>query len=189
MSFGRDPPRRNGNPTGTLKRLTTEARLSKLPADHFRVNVRPRDGIGVKKIDKMTFMKATAMATGVSYEQGKLDMLCPNNGQNFYTISTQRMENAKFVCAAEATADWGKDFRSSGISGRPGKYMQSSRARIRPTAHGRRRRENVREREEPHHIGCEKNHELEDGCPALQWNEGATICIDRQMPSVVLAIP
>ncbi|KAH9364749.1 hypothetical protein HPB48_014882 [Haemaphysalis longicornis] len=39
MSSGRDPPRRNGNPTGTLKRLTTEARLPKLPADHFRVIV------------------------------------------------------------------------------------------------------------------------------------------------------
>ncbi|KAH9378520.1 hypothetical protein HPB48_019296 [Haemaphysalis longicornis] len=60
MSFGRAPPRRNGNPTGALKRLTTEARLPKLPADNFRVIVRPRDGIGVKKMDKMTFMKATA---------------------------------------------------------------------------------------------------------------------------------
>ncbi|KAH9372777.1 hypothetical protein HPB48_019496 [Haemaphysalis longicornis] len=95
MSFGRDPPRRNGNPTGTLKCLTTEARLPKLLADHFRVIVLPRDGIDGKKMDKMTFMKATANATGVSHHQGKHDMLCPNYGHNIYIISTPRMENAK----------------------------------------------------------------------------------------------
>ncbi|KAH9379856.1 hypothetical protein HPB48_022871 [Haemaphysalis longicornis] len=108
MSFGRDPPRRNGNSTGTLKRLTTEARLPKLPAGHFRVMIRPRGGIDVKKIDKMTFMKATSMATGVSYEQGKLDMLCPNYGQNIYTISTPRLENpkgARTVCPREKNKD------------------------------------------------------------------------------------
>lgn len=110
MSFGRDPPRRNGNPTGTLKRLTTEARLPKLPADHFRVIVRPRDGIDVKKMDKITFMKATAMATGVSYEQAKHDMLCPNYGQNIYIISTPRLENAKAYVQLKQVQIGGKTY-------------------------------------------------------------------------------
>ncbi|KAH9367910.1 hypothetical protein HPB48_008370 [Haemaphysalis longicornis] len=107
MSPGRDPPRRNGNPTGTLKRLTTEARLRKLPADHFRVIVRPRDRIDVKKMDKMTFMKPTAKATGVSHEQGKHDMLCPNYGQNIYIISDTKDRRtprpAAYLAAQENT--------------------------------------------------------------------------------------
>ncbi|KAH9371680.1 hypothetical protein HPB48_011823 [Haemaphysalis longicornis] len=108
MSFNRNPPRRNGNPTGALKRLTTEARLSKLPEDHFRVIVHPRDGIGVKKMDKMTFMKAIAMATGVSYEQRKHDMLCPIYEPNTYNISTPRMENDKAYVQLEELQIGGK---------------------------------------------------------------------------------
>ncbi|KAH9378146.1 hypothetical protein HPB48_004273 [Haemaphysalis longicornis] len=95
ISFGRDPPHRIANPTGAPKRLTTEARLPKLPADHFRVIVHPRDGIDVKKIDKIAFMKAIVMATGVLYDQGKNDILCPNDGQKIYIIFSPRIENAK----------------------------------------------------------------------------------------------
>ncbi|KAH9371361.1 hypothetical protein HPB48_010203 [Haemaphysalis longicornis] len=91
ISFGSNQPRRNGKHTGALKRLTTEARLPKPPEDHFRAIVHPRDGIDVKKMDKMTFMKAIAMATGVSYEQGKHDIY----GQNIYKISTPEMEKAR----------------------------------------------------------------------------------------------
>ncbi|KAH9377989.1 hypothetical protein HPB48_011079 [Haemaphysalis longicornis] len=58
-------------------------------------------------------MEATAMATGVSYEQGKHDMLCPNYGQNIYIISTPRMENAKAYVQLKQLQIGGKSCRAA----------------------------------------------------------------------------
>lgn len=64
INFGRDPPHHNGNPTGA-QTANDQSQAPKTTEDQFRVIVRSRDGIDVKKMDKMTLLKVIAMATGV----------------------------------------------------------------------------------------------------------------------------
>lgn len=87
--------RRTAAPRNALKKLAAASRLPNLPRDHIRVIVRPRGGLDVKKISTIRVAQALAMAAALSPDEVGEDIVCPNNVQNIYVVSTPEERNAR----------------------------------------------------------------------------------------------
>ncbi|KAH9372875.1 hypothetical protein HPB48_012750 [Haemaphysalis longicornis] len=71
---GSNKRRRTAAAQGAMKRLAAASRLPRLPREHIRIIVRPRDGLDVRKTEG--------------------DIVCPNVAQNIVVISTRATKNA-----------------------------------------------------------------------------------------------
>lgn len=87
--------RRTAAPRNALKKLAAASRLPRLPRDHIRIIVRPRGGLDVKKISTIRVAQALAMAAALSPNEVGEDIVCPNNVQNIYVVSTPEERNAR----------------------------------------------------------------------------------------------
>ncbi|KAH9378946.1 hypothetical protein HPB48_003335 [Haemaphysalis longicornis] len=87
--------RRTADPRGALKRLATASRLPRLPREHVRIIVRPRDGLDERKVNHYAIMQAFVRAAGIAPEATKADIICPNVVQNILVISTPSERNAE----------------------------------------------------------------------------------------------
>lgn len=87
--------RRTSDPRGAMKRLATASRLPRLPREHVRIIVRPRDGLDVRKVNHYAIMQAFVRAAGIAPEAAKADIICPNVVQNILVIATPSEKNAE----------------------------------------------------------------------------------------------
>lgn len=86
--------RRTAAPQGVAKRLAAASRLPRLPRDHIRIIVRPRDGLDVKKVSQIRLAQALAMAAALAPAETEGDIVCPNAAQNILVVSTPAKKNA-----------------------------------------------------------------------------------------------
>ncbi|KAH9383245.1 hypothetical protein HPB48_024362 [Haemaphysalis longicornis] len=87
--------RRTADPRGAMKRLATASRLPRLPREHVRIIVRPRDGLDVRKENHYAIMQAFVRAAGIAPEAAKADIICPNVVQNTLVNATPSEEMPK----------------------------------------------------------------------------------------------
>ncbi|KAH7968317.1 hypothetical protein HPB52_007707 [Rhipicephalus sanguineus] len=81
-------------PASVRKRLTAASRLPRLPTEHFRVIVRPRGGLDIKKTGHFKIAQALIAAAGLTSGEVE-DVICPNMIQNIMVASTPSERNAK----------------------------------------------------------------------------------------------
>lgn len=89
---GKASPRRSR--TTVKKRVIAASRLPRMPRDHYRVVVRPRNGLVMKNVSQIKFAQALAKAAALSEEDVAEDVVCPNVMQNIAVISTPAERNA-----------------------------------------------------------------------------------------------
>ncbi|KAH7935197.1 hypothetical protein HPB52_004785 [Rhipicephalus sanguineus] len=77
-----------------MKRLAAASRLPRLPRDHIRIIVRPRDGLDVRKVSEIGLAQAIAMAAYLAPEETEGDIVCQNIAQSILVVSTPEKKNA-----------------------------------------------------------------------------------------------
>lgn len=87
---------------GVKKRLTAASRLPHLPREHFRIIVRPRGGLDVRRISQIKVTQALAMAAQLAPAETEGDIVCPNVVQNIFVVSTPTERNARAYAKVEA---------------------------------------------------------------------------------------
>lgn len=93
--------RRTAAPQGAMKRLAAASRLPRLPRDHIRIIVRPRDGLDVRKVSQIRLAQAIAMAAALAPAETEGDIVCPNIAQNILVVSTPEKKNANAYAAIQ----------------------------------------------------------------------------------------
>lgn len=83
------------------KRLATASRLPHLPREHFRIIVRPRGGMDVKKISQIKVTQALATAAQLNPAETEGDIVCVNVVQNIFVVSTPTEKNARAYARVE----------------------------------------------------------------------------------------
>ncbi|KAH9376458.1 hypothetical protein HPB48_018484 [Haemaphysalis longicornis] len=78
-----------------MKRLATASRLPRLPREHVRIIVRPRDGLDVRKVNHYAIMQAFVRAAGIAPEAAKADIICPNVVQTSSSFQRHQRRNAE----------------------------------------------------------------------------------------------
>ncbi|KAL1483387.1 hypothetical protein MTO96_033234 [Rhipicephalus appendiculatus] len=86
---------RSAHPKGPIKRLIAASRLPRLPKDHYRVVVRPKGGLDVRKVSRIKVTQALVMAACLGPPQAEEDIVCANDIQNIFVISTPHARNAE----------------------------------------------------------------------------------------------
>ncbi|KAH7961010.1 hypothetical protein HPB52_000769 [Rhipicephalus sanguineus] len=71
------------------KRLTATSRLPCLPREHFRIIIRPRGGMDVRRISQIKVTQALAMAAQLAPAETEGDIV-----QNIFVVSTPTEKNA-----------------------------------------------------------------------------------------------
>ncbi|KAH7964168.1 hypothetical protein HPB51_027594 [Rhipicephalus microplus] len=92
---------RTAAPLGAMKRLAAASRLPRLPRDHIRIIVRPRDGLDVRKVSQIRLAQAIAMAAALALAETEGDIVCPNITQNILVVSTPEKKNANAYAAIQ----------------------------------------------------------------------------------------
>ncbi|KAH7975279.1 hypothetical protein HPB51_027074 [Rhipicephalus microplus] len=88
--------RRTAAPQGAMKRLAAASRLPRLPRDHIRIIVKPRDGLDVRKVSQIRLAQAIAMAAALAPAETEGEIVCPNIAQNiaFFFSGVETTRNA-----------------------------------------------------------------------------------------------
>ncbi|KAL1482047.1 hypothetical protein MTO96_015132 [Rhipicephalus appendiculatus] len=86
---------RSAHPKGPIKKLIAASRLPRLPKDHYRVVVRPKGGLDVRKVSRIKVTQALVMAACLGPPQAEEDIVCANDIQNIFVISTPHARNAE----------------------------------------------------------------------------------------------
>ncbi|KAL1468808.1 hypothetical protein MTO96_041242 [Rhipicephalus appendiculatus] len=86
---------RSAHPKGPIKKLIAASRLPGLPKDHYRVVVRPKGSLDVRKVSRIKVTQALVMAACLGPPQAEEDIVCANDIQNIFVISTPHARNAE----------------------------------------------------------------------------------------------
>ncbi|KAL1468700.1 hypothetical protein MTO96_041305 [Rhipicephalus appendiculatus] len=86
---------RSAHPKGPIKKLIAASRLPGLPKDYYRVVVRPKGGLDVRKVSRIKVTQALVMAACLGPPQAEEDIVCANDIQNIFVISTPHARNAE----------------------------------------------------------------------------------------------
>lgn len=86
---------RPAHPKGPINKLIAASRLPRLPKDHYRVVVRPKGGMDVRKVSGIKVTQALVMAACLGPPQAEEDIVCANEMQNIFVISTPHARNAE----------------------------------------------------------------------------------------------
>ncbi|KAL1481415.1 hypothetical protein MTO96_034478 [Rhipicephalus appendiculatus] len=86
---------RSAHPKGPIKKLIAASRLPRLPKDHYRVVVRPKGGLDVRKVSRIKVTQALVMAACLGPPQAEEDIVCANDIQNIFVISPPHARNAE----------------------------------------------------------------------------------------------
>lgn len=77
------------------KRIVKASRMPPMPEEHIKIVIRPRGGLNLEKVSSTTVGSAVVDAAGLSTEQTKEDIICPNFKQNILVASTPERSNAE----------------------------------------------------------------------------------------------
>ncbi|KAH7935545.1 hypothetical protein HPB52_002314 [Rhipicephalus sanguineus] len=88
--------------TGAASRVAAASRLPPLPTDHHRVIVRPGGGLDVRKCNKLKFLQALLFAARLPPAAAEEDIVCTNDTQNIFVISTPSLQTAEAYAKVRA---------------------------------------------------------------------------------------
>ncbi|KAH6923781.1 hypothetical protein HPB50_006718 [Hyalomma asiaticum] len=77
------------------KRIVKASRMPPMPEEHIKIVISPRGGLNLEKVSPTTVGNAVVDAAGLSSEQTKEDIICPNFKQNILVASTPERSNAE----------------------------------------------------------------------------------------------
>lgn len=80
---------------GALKKVAAASRLPSLPADQCRVVIRPGGGLDVRKSNKLKVLQSLLLAARLPPTAADEDIVCTNDTQNIFVISTPSTVNAE----------------------------------------------------------------------------------------------
>ncbi|KAH9384654.1 hypothetical protein HPB48_026665 [Haemaphysalis longicornis] len=107
--------RRTAAPQGAMKRLAAASRLPRLPRDHIRIIVRPRDGLDVRKVSQIRLAQAIAMAAALAPAETEGDIVCPNIAQNILVVFHTGAEERKRLRRDPTDSDKRRNVPCGGI--------------------------------------------------------------------------
>ncbi|KAH7945963.1 hypothetical protein HPB49_018111 [Dermacentor silvarum] len=82
-------------PASVKKRLTTAPRLPRLPKAHFRIIIRPPEGLYIRKTGHLRVARPGPHTAARPTEADTVeDIICPNIVQNIFVASIQSKSNA-----------------------------------------------------------------------------------------------
>ncbi|KAH7934425.1 hypothetical protein HPB51_029193 [Rhipicephalus microplus] len=81
--------------TGAVTRVAAASRLPPLTTDHHRVIVRPGGGLDVRRCNKFKFLQALLLAARLPPTAAEEDIVCTNDTQNIFVISTPSLQTAE----------------------------------------------------------------------------------------------
>ncbi|KAH8037374.1 hypothetical protein HPB51_009929 [Rhipicephalus microplus] len=81
--------------TGAVTRVAAASRLPPLPTDHHHVIVRPGGGLDVRRCNKLEFLQALLLAARLPPTAAEEDIVCTNDTQNIFVISTPNLQTAQ----------------------------------------------------------------------------------------------
>ncbi|KAH7965111.1 hypothetical protein HPB49_003426 [Dermacentor silvarum] len=82
----------------TKNRIVKASRMPQLPEEHSKIIIRPRGGLNLNKVSTTAIGAAVIEASGLTAEQAREDVVCPNFTQNIVVVSTPKPERAaKYV--------------------------------------------------------------------------------------------
>ncbi|KAH8039195.1 hypothetical protein HPB51_005371 [Rhipicephalus microplus] len=84
-----------GRRTRAVTRVSAASRLPPLPTDHHRVIDRPGGGLDVRRCNKLKFLQALLLAARLPPTAAEEDIVCTNDTQNIFVISTPNLQMAK----------------------------------------------------------------------------------------------
>ncbi|KAH6938653.1 hypothetical protein HPB50_011359 [Hyalomma asiaticum] len=116
------------------KRIMKASRMPPMPEEHIKIVIRPRGGLNLEKVSPTTVGNAVVDAAGLSSEQTKEDIICPNFKQNILVASTPERSNAERArteIAAEQEAAEAAQLAHQHSKGRS-RSRSRSRSRQRP---------------------------------------------------------
>ncbi|KAH9365063.1 hypothetical protein HPB48_017836 [Haemaphysalis longicornis] len=94
--------RRTAAPQGVAKRLEAASRLPRLPRDHIRIIVRPRDGLDIQKVSQIWLAQALAMAVALAPAETEGDI--KRNAQAYTGIQQILLSEGSYTVAAYMAA-------------------------------------------------------------------------------------
>ncbi|XP_054917180.2 uncharacterized protein [Dermacentor andersoni] len=79
-------------------RVIRASRMPQLPEQHSKIIIRPRGGLNLNKVSTTTIGSAVIEASGLTEDEAREDVVCPNFTQNIIVVSTPKPEHAaKYV--------------------------------------------------------------------------------------------
>ncbi|KAH6942747.1 hypothetical protein HPB50_009680 [Hyalomma asiaticum] len=91
-------------------RIVNVSRMPPMPEEHIKIVIRPRGGLNLKKVSPTTVGSAVVDVAGLSSEQTKEDIICPNVKQNILVASTPERSNAERYVRLKSLRVADKDF-------------------------------------------------------------------------------
>ncbi|KAH7933259.1 hypothetical protein HPB49_010937 [Dermacentor silvarum] len=77
------------------RRIVKASRMPQLPEEHRKIIVRPRGGLNLNKVSTAAIGEAIVEAAGLTEDQAKGDIVCPNFTQNIVVVSTPDFDHAE----------------------------------------------------------------------------------------------
>lgn len=100
-------------------RIVKASRMPPMPEEHIKIVIRPRGGLNLEKVSPPTVGRAIVEAAGLSTEQTKEDVICPNFMQNILVASTPERSNAERYVRLRSIRVADKDFEVSAYETAP----------------------------------------------------------------------
>ncbi|KAH7931480.1 hypothetical protein HPB49_003797 [Dermacentor silvarum] len=87
---------KNKGPTTTTfkNRIVKASRMPLLPQEHSKIIIRPRGGLNLSKVSTTAIGVAVIEASGLTQEQAREDVICPNFTQNIGVVRTPAPSHA-----------------------------------------------------------------------------------------------
>ncbi|KAH7964748.1 hypothetical protein HPB49_001139 [Dermacentor silvarum] len=77
------------------RRIVKASRMPQLPKEHRKIIVRPRGGLNLNKVSTTAIGEAIVEAAGLTEDQAKGDIVCPNFTQSIVVVSTPDFDHAE----------------------------------------------------------------------------------------------
>ncbi|KAH7981123.1 hypothetical protein HPB49_021771 [Dermacentor silvarum] len=98
---------KNKGPTTTTfkNRIVKASRMPQLPQEHSKIVIRPRGGLNLSKVSTTAIGVAVIEASGLTPEQAREDVVCPNFTQNIVVVSTPDPSHAARSASRATSAE------------------------------------------------------------------------------------
>ncbi|KAH6927685.1 hypothetical protein HPB50_007049 [Hyalomma asiaticum] len=100
-------------------RIVKASCMPPMPEEHIKIVIRPRRGLNLEKVSPTTVDSAVVDAAGLSSEQTKEHIICPNFKQNILVASTPERSNAERYVRLKSIRAADKDFEVSAYETAP----------------------------------------------------------------------
>ncbi|KAH6939677.1 hypothetical protein HPB50_020430 [Hyalomma asiaticum] len=98
-------------------RIVKASGMPPMPEEHIKIVIRPRGGLNLEKVSPTTVGSAVVDAAGLSSEQTKEDVICPNFKENILVASTPERSNAERYVLLKSIRVADKNFEVAGGGG------------------------------------------------------------------------